>query len=85
MAWETNLVALKGKERYIKDALPFETVIVDNAIYEKVYVEAVISDDSEKLKDGELLFVRDFRENFLTASWRIKIINKLAPPHAEYL
>ncbi len=85
MSWETNLVALNGKERYIKDASPFETVIVDNTIYEKVYVEAVISDDPEKLKDGELLFVRDFKENLITSSWRIKIIKRLSPPHAKYL
>ena len=85
MAWETNLEILEGKEKEIDQGLPFETVIIENQKYEKIYVQAIISKDPAKLPDGEELLVRDFQENMLPDTWRIKILEKKPPPHAAYL
>ena len=85
MAWETSLEMLEGKEKEIDQGLPFETVVIENEKYEKVYVEAIICSDPAKLPDGEELLVRDFQENIVPDTWRITILEKKPPPHSGYL
>jgi len=85
MAWETNLEILRGKDKEVEEAIPFETVVINTENYEYTYVKAIISSDPEKLPDGEGLLVRDFQEILLPDNWRIKILEKKPPPYASYL
>ncbi len=62
MAWELTREAMKGHEREIEALQPFVAEIKDEK-YERIYAKVIVSEDLEKLPDGEILLIQDFGEN----------------------
>ncbi len=84
MAWELTREAMKGHEHEIEALKPFVAEIKDEK-YERIYAKVVVSEDPERLPDGETLLIQDFRGKREPKEWRIKILEKLPTPYQEYL
>ena len=84
MAWELTREVMKGHEHEIEALQPFVTEIKDEK-YERIYAKVIVSEDAEKLPDGETLLIQDFRGKREPNEWRIKILEKLPTPYQEYL
>ncbi|SPD72395.1 hypothetical protein PITCH_A1330008 [uncultured Desulfobacterium sp.] len=80
MEWETSFEAIQGHESDIERLQPFDLEIFDEN-YEHVYVRAIVSKSPEKLPEGKLLWMQDYKGKRESDPWRIDILERLAAPY----
>jgi len=80
MEWETSLEAIEGHERDVENFQPFDLEIFDEN-YEHVYVRAILSKSPEKIPEGDILWMQDYKGKREPDPWRIKILERLAAPY----
>lgn len=89
MEWEALLVDFrdKGKLAELESGQVFEMETVeikDRQTLERFYARAQICKDKGKLPDGDILWVRGYRDEINPEPFRIKILEKPGNPYDKY-
>jgi len=90
MEWEVSIIDIRdtGKLAEFESGHVVEMdniEIKDHETLERIYVRAQFCKDPAKLPDGDVLWVRNYNEDPIPESARIKILEKLSNPYASYL
>ena len=80
MKWELSREVLYGMEGDVNSGKEIELYLYDQDQYERVYVRAIIWDSPDKAPDEEDLWMRGFKGQMEEKPWKVKIVEKLAPP-----
>ncbi|MFC1964141.1 hypothetical protein ACFLV1_02030 [Chloroflexota bacterium] len=88
MEWEVSLIDIRdtGKLGDFDSGHVFEmdnVEIKDHETLERIYVKAQFCKDPSKLPDGEVLWVRNYTEEIIPQSGKIKILGKIPTPYDE--
>ena len=89
MEWETNIFEFrdKGKLTEFESGQIFEMgniEIKDHKSLERMYVRAQVCRDGAKLPDGDVLWVKDYRDEIIPGPMKIKVLEKLQSPYDRY-
>lgn len=70
---------IDGHEKEIEAKEPFIVELTDYDTFRKIIARVVIAKPPEKIPGGKTLWVRDYREDFYSEPWTIKVLEELDP------
>ena len=89
MEWQTTIVEFRDKGRLAEfdsgHVFQMDNIeIHDHKTLERIYVKASVCKDPAKLPDGDVLWIKDYNEQIIPQSARIKILEKLPSVYDSY-
>lgn len=78
MDWETYLHYLEPFQREIKEGAPFVLEVVNQSIYEKKRVKAIVCKDFDSLSGADRLWIRNKKEELDPKFWGIEILEEMS-------
>ena len=89
MEWQIMMVELRdrGKLLEFESGKPFpmdRVEIQDAQNYERIYAKAIICKDPTNLPEGEVLWIKNYREERIPEPARIKILERIPNPYESF-